>query len=164
MYDFYLELIARGIIVWYSDNTFRPKNKITRLEFLKVVFLFFNIELHSDNKNYFIDISSYSWWKKYVDTWVRLWYISTQNRYFRPNDFISRIESLKIILKINKVDLSQFEYKDRFNDVVSNLWYSNIVEYAARNKLFNFDKNFYPNKKVTRWELVYILSKFQLFS
>lgn len=160
LYDFYLDLVSKKIISWYPDNTFRPENNITRWEFLKIILLFFNIPLSSDNRNYFVDVSSVSWQKKYVNTRVWLWVISTKNKYFRPNSFITRVEALKIIFWILKIDFSKYEYKGSFLDVKKDIWYANIVEYASQNKLFNFDTNFfYPNKNIKRKEIVYILSK-----
>ena len=159
LYDFLNTLYDKWIIKWYSDRTFRPNNPITRAEFLKVVFEITNTTLSNDTKNYFSDINNNMWHKSYVNTWVNLWLISTKNNLFRPNSYITRVEALKIIITLISWDIKN-KYTKNFVDINPNEWYAPFVEYSVSKNLIPITNNhFYPNKNITRREVIQALYK-----
>jgi len=154
-----MELYSKWFITWYSDWTFRPNNPITRTEILKLIFLVAWVPLSTDDKNYFIDIPSSDWQKKYVNTWVNLKLISTKNKKFNPNWYLTRVEALKMITKLFIWDVD-LVYSKKLADVSWNDWYSKYVEYAINNDLLSVVNNhFYPNKNITRYEVIVLLYK-----
>ena len=151
----------KWIIAWYSDNTFRPKNNITRVESLKVILLSLWIETWTWIESKFADIKSDSWENNYVNAWVKSWIISTWNTNFYPSRQVNRVEALKMILTLAWIDLKNEEITLNAKDVSDTDWYYSYVNYAVKNKLIELDNwYFYPTKALTREELVSILYKF----
>ncbi|MDD5769868.1 MAG: S-layer homology domain-containing protein [Candidatus Gracilibacteria bacterium] len=158
-YNYINDLLLKGIISGYSDGTFKPDNPISRVEFLKMLFLVKGISLSSDNSNYFSDVSDSSWQKKYVNTAVSLKLVSTSNKNFSPNSSISKVEALKmaIILFVGEINLV---YSQELSDVGGGEWFSKYIEYAIKNNLLEVkNNNFYPNNNITRYEVIGMLYK-----
>lgn len=161
-YEYIYSLASKWFLTWYEDGTFRWENPITRSEFLKMICLVKNIPLSTDTRSYFLDVSSESWYKKYVNTGIQVWIVSKQNKYFWPNRYISRVEALKMILWVFVPDIPN-EYTKKFLDIVGNEWYIKYVEYASNRNLLSFDTRFYPLKDITRREVIGILYFFRAF-
>lgn len=72
---------------------------------------------------------------------------------------ITRVEWLKMIL-LSILGTFSLKYSTKFLDVKSSDWFATYVEYADRNWLIrDLENYFYPTKKLTRIELMYILYK-----
>lgn len=150
-----------SIISGFSDDTFRPKNNITRAESLKVILLSLWISPVSWEESKFIDVKTDSWENSYINAWVNKWVISTTNPTFAPLRNISRAEWLKMILTLAWVDFSKLEKDIQVSDVSETDWYYNYVNYALKNNLIKLDNGkFLPNQALTREELVVILYNF----
>ena len=148
------------IINGFLDNTFRPKNNITRIESLKIIFLSFWIKPILNKDSTFSDIKTNSWENTYINSWIDSRIISSNNNKFYPFRNISRVEGLKIILNLWKVDFTGLENDLTFIDVKNNNWHYKYVNYAIKNNLIEIKWNkFYPNKPLSREELVSILYK-----
>lgn len=158
-YTFIWELVSKWVINGYEDNTFRPQNSISRTELLKMIFLFKWTSLSRSTNNYFTDILDSSWQKKYVNTAVELKLISTENKKFHPNGSITRSEALKMILLFFVWEINS-NYNLNINDISTTDWYAKYFQYAWGKDLFEIKNNYYyPNKAITRYEVVGILSK-----
>lgn len=117
------------------------------------------IFLSNDNSNYFIDIPWDAWYKKYVNTAVNLKIVTTSNKNFNPNWFLTRVEALKISIILFIWDIN-INYTKNFLDIISTDWYSKYVEYAINNNLLQTKDNyFFPNKNITRYEVLSLLEK-----
>ncbi len=150
-----------NIISWFSDGSFRPKNNVTRVEALKIMLLANKVEIVKFDKSLFADISANSWENNYVIAWVEAWIVDSNNKYFSPFRNVSRVEALKIILTLWKVDFTRLENDLKFRDVSESDWFYKYVNYAMKNNLFEIIWNkFEPNKALTREELVSILYKY----
>lgn len=150
----------KNIISWFSDGTFRPKNNITRIESLKIILLSNLISPIKDQKSKFTDINTNSWENTYINSAVESKIVSLDNTYFYPFKNISRVEWLKLILTLAKVDFSQWENDIKISDISSQAWYYKYVHYAVKNNLLEVNENkFYPNKPLSREELISILYK-----
>lgn len=152
----------KWIIAWFSDNTFRAKSNVTRAESLKIILLSLGISKVDWEESKFNDIKTNSWENTYVNAWVKSWIISTENSYFYPLRNISRVEALKMIFVLSKTDLNlDFSWLSEIKDISSDDWYYDYARYATKEWLLELDEwNFYPNKALTREELVSILYKF----
>jgi hypothetical protein len=72
---------------------------------------------------------------------------------------VSRVEWLKMIL-LPILWTFSLKYSGKFLDVKSSDWFSSYTEYAYRNWLIrDLENYFYPNKNLTRLEVMYILYK-----
>lgn len=96
-------LAKRGIIQeHYYDLDYKWWDTISRREMLKVVI---NLSWTSapDMCNWsFMDLSSTDWGCKYAEEALARWYISAAS-YFRPDDNITKIEALKLIMKAKNI-------------------------------------------------------------
>lgn len=85
--------------------------------------------------------------------------ISTQNKKFNPNGSITRVEALKMILLLFVWEVPNVYTKNLW-DISGNDWYAKYVEYALNYNFFSITNNlFYPNKEITRYEVISILKK-----
>jgi lysophospholipase L1-like esterase len=75
---------------------------------------------------------------------------------FRPNDLLTRVEALIMIVKVSNFFPTNV-YNDMFKDIVGHEWYAGTVECSWTNGIVDkalVDENFYPNKPVTYEELI----------
>lgn len=149
----------KNLIDGYSDNTFKWENYITRWEVSKMFVKWFSLSVSENTKNFFVDIPSDSWQKKYINKLVDLDIISTTKNHYNPFDNITRIEWLKIALKLNNINLSNYKLSDwELSDVNPNEWFAPYIKYSIDNNLLSYSwKEFNPNSFLTRWEIVYII-------
>lgn len=157
-YNFLQKLVKDWVVGWFSDNTFRPLNSISRAELLKIILLAKKVDFVQDSKDYFVDIPTNAWQKKYVNTALSLGIITNKNKQFFPNEFISRVEALKMIVTLFVGSIPE-NYNKNFSDVKASDWFAKYVQFAAEKDLLTFSSAFQPNKKITRIEVIHILQK-----
>ena len=151
----------KNIISWFEDWTFKPRNNITRIESLKIILLSKNIKPIKNEKSKFIDIKTNSWENTYINSAIWSSIVTVENQKFNPLRNVTRVEVLKLILTLNWINLENEKLDKELEDININDWYYKYVSYAVKNSLFEIKNNkFYPNKPVTREELIYILYKY----
>lgn len=160
----YIEkLAALGIINGYEDGTFKPENKASRAEYLKIVLRAMNID-YSDvdtSKLTFADVDKNSWIAKVVVKAAELNLIDTTNKNFRPNASISRAESMKMLLNAAGIETSENTVSD-FSDVKG--WAVKYVQKAKDLGIVNGQEIngkilFRPADNITRAEVSKIVVK-----
>lgn len=106
---------------------------MTRVEFLKKLFDVNGIDYMSASvpRNEFSDVVSYDWKAQVAYTALDL---DIANGYtdgtFQPDAVISRIEALKFVIKVGKLDVEETLFSD-FVDVLEN-WMKKYVELASK--------------------------------
>lgn len=127
-------------IINSHDN---PKNyeldkEITRREMAKVTLKLSWKEIYNKCENLFTDLKKWDWWCKYAENWVAYWFF-TLNKKFNPEKNISKIESLKMIMKAKGI--KKEEAKDWRE------WYVNsaLKYWLIKEKFSDYDT------KVKRW-------------
>lgn len=149
-------MVAKNIINGYEDGTFRPEEKITRAEFVKMIVNALNAEL-VEYDNEFSDVKASDWHADYIATANELGLINGYtDGTFRPNATIKRAEMASILAKVvddEEVYEEDIEaLKTKFND------YKDIPEWALESVakvvkvgLMNgTGKGFSPNNDTTR--------------
>lgn len=164
--DAILELYRRNIITWYKDQTFRPDNKISRAEFVKIVLWATNCtdctrpteEIKTKFTEIpFNDIRLWDWFYYCISIWkdqkIITWYLS--DWLFRPHKNISRWEAVAILLR--KVWVEIYKYNWEFHDVKEEYWFKDYVKTAVEIWLIS-QKDWYVNplEEITRWEFAMI--------
>lgn len=152
-------LKEKWVVVWFVDETFRPKSDITRAESLKMILLAFGVEPIKDQFSQFKDVATQSWENTYINAAIKNKIISIQNTSFFPMRNVSRIEWLKLVLLLSwkKIEIND-EDKKEIKDMESTHWASNYVQYALKNNLLSLENgNIYPDKPLTREEIISIL-------
>lgn len=147
------DFVNKGHIDGYGDDTFRPDNKITRAEFIKIINRAFGFTKKGTED--FKDVSQNDWFYDEVLKAVEQGYIDGDgNGSFRPNDYISREEACKIvgvILKVNGYGDTQFKDDAEISD-----WASKYVKGLVDMGIIQGfgDDTFRPKANTTRAESV----------
>lgn len=163
-YEALEEVVGRGIIVGYPDNTFKPGNNISRAEFTKTIRV--SLELDIVEGNSFVDTVAH-WAKDEINTAVENFIIdkSDYGYTFEPNKNITRIEMAKMIVRALGLD---DEAVERAGEVTSFLDDSSIqdtdkgyVVIATEKGIISgyTDRTFKPNGNATRAEAAQMLLK-----
>ena len=101
-YDEVSIAVNRGYIDGYEDNTFRPNEKIKREEVAKIVTTIMNNydkdidKIYSYNDNYMIS----DWAKTFVEGAIEANYMGVNETEFRPQDNITRAESITTLKRV----------------------------------------------------------------
>lgn len=155
-------LQSNNIIEGYEDNTFRPDNKINRVEFLKIVLEGTKVPLNIDVETNFSDTDDSQWYAPYVRKAKHVgWIQGYPDGTFRPLDPIKKVEALKILGEVQQWDiLALGEITEApFQDTYRFSWYSPYVTFAKENNLlFNEVDVLNPGEEITRGymaEIVY---------
>ncbi|HCW32029.1 MAG: 5'-nucleotidase [Candidatus Peregrinibacteria bacterium GW2011_GWF2_39_17] len=133
-----------GVIKGYDDGTFRPKNSLTRAEFLKLIILGSGIEtVPKADQSPFPDVSMTDWFIDYVAYGARQGYIGGYpDGTFRPNDSVNKVEALKILGELVEWDLEAIDpslVQSPYQDVNLNEWYGKYLAYAIEHNLLDDD-------------------------
>lgn len=160
--EFIEKLVTVWIFKWYDDGTFWPERSITRGEFLWVIMKTFNIKVDDNllKSTNFSDIEEGSWIIKYAEKAREFW-ISHKTNTFRPNDSITRAESLAIIFKI--WNLSTYSNNSaKFNDLDIEEWMNKYIDTAyemwlVKGSQVDWKSYFKPNNNITRAEASVII-------
>lgn len=134
------EIETANFLAWKSiiaDNSnspslYRVNDTITRKETMKIVMKLSWLTIEDKCEWKFSDVLN-DWWCKYIEAWLKAWFI-TQNEFFRPNDNITKTESMKLILKakwIKKIQETE-EWQKDYMETAYKYW---IID----TKYYNYD-------------------------
>lgn len=151
------DLVKKWFLKWFSDNTFRPNEKITRAELLKLLLLVKWVSLSTSKEIFFNDIFQ-QWQKKYIITALELKIISQKNKSFLPDNPITKVEAIKIAINTFLWDDFKYLEKNYFLDVKQNDWFYKYANFAYENNILEFSNNFLPNDFITRLEVIIMLN------
>lgn len=134
-------IASKGII---NDNSYTPINynldyNITRREMLKVMMNLSGKEVIDRCLWAFSDVWVNDWGCKYAEAAILEWFIAT-NTYFRPDDNITQIEALKMIMQ------AIWMKRDNNDD-----WRAGYVSKASREKIIDDNYLDYNKSAVRGW-------------
>ena len=112
------KFVKAGYVNGYGDGTFRPNNKTTRAEFIKLVNRVYNFtEKGTQN---FKDVKTTNWFYNDLLIAMKAGYINGyEDNTFRPNEPISREEACKILATVMGIKGDgKLNFKD--NDSIAN--------------------------------------------
>lgn len=154
--------LDNGLVTGYSDNSFKPKNNITRAEFIAMVNRAFGFSEKAEEM--FLDVESGKWYFDDVAKAKAVGYISGyENNKFKPENNISRQEVAAIlfrILKLNEDDnIASLEKFSDFNDIPH--WSKEYLNEVVKEGYIGGypDLTCRPKKAITREETVVILDR-----
>lgn len=153
-------LRLKGIVNGKFEGTFAPDAQITRAELVKIV-----VNLYQLNKMDTISVKPFS--DVEIDTWYATYIEAAKTAgvlegysdgTFKPNQAISRVEALKILLVASRKDLAA--EVSTFTDTAESDWYAMYINYAKAKGLIQgyADGSFGPNKQITRGEFAKLAS------
>jgi len=113
-----------------NDNSFNPAgynldNNITRREMLKILMNLSGKQVMDRCLWAFDDILSTDWGCKYAEAAVKEWYIA-QNTNFRPDDLVTQIEALKMIMQWKNIQRNNTDdWREWYKTKAEQLWIIN---------------------------------------
>jgi len=161
--EFVIDLMDKGIVKGFDDNTFRPANPVKRSEALKMVMIARDEEIENEVKAEeikFIDVEVDDWFTPFVQKALKEnIIIENENKIFRPSEEATRIEILQMLLA-NDPDLSESNNEINFPDLTPDeVKFVGLAFKKGIVKGFT-DGTFRPNEKVTRGQMAKIISVF----
>ncbi|MBR5479491.1 MAG: S-layer homology domain-containing protein [Clostridia bacterium] len=133
-------LVEKGILSGYPDGSFKPKNKITRAEFCKMIFAFancrstINLGMYQKATSKFTDVqgnASLSWAKGYINYCLDKNIVSgVGNNKFNPQGNITVAAATKMIL-------TALGYDPLIEGLMGEDWQKNTVAKAKVVGLYN---------------------------
>lgn len=165
--DYIIKLILSWIANWYSDDTFRPNQFATRVEYLKMVLRSYEIVYSQVDTSVlkFNDVDKSSWEAKVIAKAVELKIVDWNNDNFNPSMYISRAEAMKILMRTWKFQFDP-EANSSFIDV--SWWPVKYIESAkslwmVNWQIINWSPYFKPSDNITRAEVAKIIVKSMQF-
>lgn len=147
-------LSAKNIINGYQDDTFKPDQKITRAELLKIVFEGNKTKTTEPTTNCFPDVGYKEWYGKYICTAKNLKIIDGyKDGKFKPDQNTSKVEALKIIGEFYKWDME--------DDKSNKNWYSKYLKFSTKTNLLSESAaNLATDESINRGDLATIIYRF----
>lgn len=149
-------LYEKGIVSGDETGRFRPDDKITRAEFIKLLVGIMGLELPKQMEELFVDVSETGWYAPYIEA-ARIAGVAEgyADGSFRPNNQITRQEMAKMLAAGLGTEIINGDTASRFADSADIAsWAFDAVSYVAEIGLFVGDEqgNFYPERDATRAE------------
>jgi hypothetical protein len=159
--DFIDQLRKRGVVSGKSDGIYDPSGNLTRAEFTKIALNAFQIPASSSvEENLFDDTGADQWYARYVAA-AKEYGIIEGYPYgtFRPNNPISRVEALKVVLETSGLEIGN--EPANFVDTVTGSWYEKYVSYASKHGLLSPVRgaSFEPERPILRSEMAQVVAK-----
>lgn len=156
------ELIKKGIIAGYTDNTFRPESYVTRAEFIKLALLATGGKTSAENR--FADVSSNDWFAPYVNGAAEIGICEGFDGKINPNDNITREDAAVILYRTLKISTSaagvQFSDSGNIADYASE-----AVAFLSENGIITgSDSLFNPKNSTKRGEAAALILRFMSFN
>ena len=131
-------MFENKIISGYEDGTFRPKNRITRGEFAKIIASFASGSIDGGALCPYTDIAS-SWARQYIEKVFHAgWINGYPDQSFRPDKSITRAEFMVIMNRVLGREPNPDEtreYENYFTDIDSAHWaFADVIEAAVGKK------------------------------
>ena len=150
------QLREQGVVSGKRPNEFEPNSPLTRAELTKIVIKAFDLG-HADQviKKPFKDVESKIWYASYIAAAQQYKIIDGySDGTFRPNNFVSRLEALKIVLETSGLDILGATPMS-FLDVESGSWYEKYINFAVGKGLIDGYRGgqFHPDENITRAEM-----------
>lgn len=160
------DMARRGVLSGYQDGTFRPESKVTRGEAAKMAGAAVDVlpyTLPLDGKGAFDDIGSH-WARRSIRQLIVEGIIQTQDygSSFGPNQFISRMEMIRMLMRMLGFSPSSQVVGSQFSDLsglsAADRYY---CEKAAQIGLVQgyTDGSFRPNAPLTRGQAAVLLQR-----
>lgn len=135
-----------------QPQNYKLDSQLTRREMIKIMILISNKDIKNSCTGIFQDMTNTDWGCKYAETAVSHWYIAS-NTLFRPNDSVTQIEALKMIMQVQTIESEvSNDWREWYVLKARNLgliWeeYFKYDTIASRKKIFEVSVNSYLTEK-----------------
>lgn len=152
-------LAEQGIVIGYTDSTFKPDQSINRAEWLKMLSVGLSLQIDSTTVTNFPDVPEESWFAQYVRTASSHDIVSGYpDGFFRPEQTVNHVESLKMLLLAGDITVTQ-PIENPTLDVSADAWFAPYVATALEKNIIEVgvSANIEPEKEMTRGETALLL-------
>lgn len=152
-----MRLVNMGAIAGYGDGTFRPKDSITRAEFVKILVTSLKFDIVSWGS--FPDTENH-WSSDYISTAIAYRVIDEADYgdSFEPDKPISRLEMAKMLIRALKVDTDDVG-KGPFEDISSKYTTTAYREHLITGSFTNGKRYFHPEDNTSRAEASAVIAR-----
>jgi murein DD-endopeptidase MepM/ murein hydrolase activator NlpD len=152
-------LKKNGVIIGYTDGTFKPTNAVTRVEALKFILKGANARIITDAKLPFKDTSPGEWFIDYVATGYNKGIVAGyEDKTFKPNNTVNRVEFLKMLIASMDLSINDEVTSDPYLDVPKDSWFAPYVKFAKdKNLVESRSSHFRPDEGMTREEVAEVI-------
>jgi uncharacterized protein YkwD len=157
-------LKINNILGGYPDGTFRPAQAVTRAEFLKILIGGLKIPTAPATSSGFTDVDESAWYAPYINTAKKSGWVSGYgDNTFKPAQFVSKAEAIKIIAMAEKWTTPNAGYIQPYIDTPASAWFTPHI-YQAKTKSFLEDTGrFYsPAAQMTRGQVSEVLFRINI--
>lgn len=148
--------VSHGYIDGYSDGTFRPNNRVTRAEFVKIFNNYFNLKNSSGKE--FVDTRNH-WAKREIDIAVTNKITNGVSKYeFAPNKYITREQAATMVANYLEIHDNNYEEIQVLED------YSQISPWARSGVEGIIEQGYVVGKKGSRFKPKHDITRAELVS
>lgn len=168
-YEAIVSLVDKGIFAGYPDGTFRPQQKVSRSEALKIITagLMTAEERAAKPRSDFNDVQNDAWFLPYL-AWASAKGIvdpPSKTPSFKPSNSVLRLEFLKMLFKAYNVNTNAFgEVTLPLSSDVTDAkqWYYPYMRYALSSGVSVAPQTglLTPNRELTRTDAAVLLYRF----
>lgn len=155
-YNDVMKLAELNLTSGAGNGMYKPQGTVTRAEF--ITFMCRVMGYQPSKNSPFVDVSKH-WAEGYITIALANNIISLPaNKKFRPNDAITRQETVEIMCKAFNIN-QDLKTKSPYTDVTSNTGYTTAAyeNYLMRGSDKNGKTYFYPGNKLTRGEVAKVI-------
>lgn len=160
----YFENILPAYMNGKSPEKFNPDSPISRAEMITIFCRLNNLpyDRNAHLKSKFLDIDGH-WARDYISMGSSKKYVSGyKDKTFKPDNNVTRAEFCQMLTKIStyKTLLNNLPASSNYNYMdINEHWAENeIIKIASRNLVTSYSDNFYPDKPITRGEVVHAIN------
>ncbi len=165
------ELKERGILSGYTDGTFKLDQTVNRAEMIKIIVVNkMGSGVNTLAVGLFRDVPTDSWFAPYVAKAVALGLIDSplKQPQFRPEDPVTRVETLKMLLSSYEIDAasnySEITYPLGSDATDSTTWFYPYVRYGLTASAVQAEGGkVFPDQAMTRGATADLLYRFLLY-
>ena len=157
-------LKAMNIISGYSDQTFRPDTKVSRVEALKFLVESVDTDLPTASELRFKDIEPGAWYEDYLKKAVAAGSVDGDKENFDPSREVNRAEFLKMLFVALKIDIDptvSTEYSQQFD---TSAWYAKYMQAAVEMGIVTTEEASRPDEALSRRDVARIVYRFVTLS
>lgn len=144
-----------GVIQGYPDGSFKPDNRVSRVEVIKFILEGIKADVKNTNSLPFSDTDSNQWYSKYLHTAHELGIVDGYpDGTFKPGNSVNKVEFLKMLIEAMQIDISENVEDLGFTDVSENQWYAPYIQFAIEKNIIEIEGNkFKPTSVMKRDEI-----------
>lgn len=155
-----------GVIQGYPDGSFKPDNKISRVEVLKLILEGLKADVARAKTLPFKDTDINSWYADYLASANSLGIAQGYpDGSFKPTATVNKVEFLKMLVTAMNIDINPVATNLQYTDVDSKSWYAPYVQFAVEKNIIEVEGDkFNPTERMVRSDVAEAIYRVQLLT